>query len=195
MNASISSNTVVGVSAINTNYTISAATVTSVDAPLNSLPSAQATVDVLRGIVTSVNITSGSQYTQPPVVTFSNSNVAFASTQTQVFRTFKYMDDINDFPTITFTTPRESFEHFGDGQQLRSMTQSIRGYVHTTEEDSLESSENLANDVETVVSRFAQDASNIAVHRSQVLTLRTDEGLFTPYGICELDVEIFYEES
>ena len=105
------------------------------------------------------------------------------------------MDDINDFPTITFTTPQESFAHFGDGQVFKSMTQSIRGYVRTTEEDSLESSENLANDVETVVSRFAQDASNLSVHRSQVVALSTDEGLFTPYGICDVDVEILYEES
>ena len=195
-NGAIAANTVTAVSSINTHFEITAASINSVDAPANSLDPATGTVqvDTTAGLVTGVTITSGSQYSVSPVVTFSNANVTFDSTPTQVFRTFKYMDDINDFPTLTFV-PSETVSYFGDGQVLKSMTQSIRGFVKTDQEDSLESSENLANDVETVVSRFAQDASNLAVHRSQVTSLRTDDGLMTPYGVCDVGVEIFYEEN
>lgn len=111
-----------------------------------------------------------------------------------VHRSYKYLDDINDFPTITLGgTPREDLVQIGDGQNLRSLRQSIRAYV-MSDEDSLYDSENLARDIEQVVTSYAESSANLSVHRSQVLSIGTDEGLFSPYGIADVEVEIAYED-
>jgi hypothetical protein len=64
-----------------------------------------------------------------------------------------------------------------------------------SDEDSIYDSENLAHDIETVVTDYAANAANLSVHRSQVLAISTDEGLFSPYGIVDVEVEMVYEED
>jgi len=119
----------------------------------------------------------------------------YNTTVSQVHRSYKYLDDINDFPTLCLgVTPREQFDQSQTQSPLKSLTMTIRGYVHTAVEDSLQDSERLARDVEQVVSTFADASSNLEVHRSQVVTLVTDEGLFSPYGICDVGVEIYYAD-
>ena len=124
-------------------------------------------------------------------ISTSNGNLTNVS---KVHRSYKYLEDINDFPTITLGgTPREDLVEIGDGQILRSLRQSIRAYV-MSDEDSLADSENLAIDIEGVVTGYAANAANLSVHRSQVISLSTDEGLFSPYGIADVEIEIMYEE-
>lgn len=125
--------------------------------------------------------------------TISTSN-GFLTNVSAVHRPYKYLDDINDFPTITLGgTPKEDLVEIGDGQIIRAMRQSIRAYV-MSDDDSLIDSENLAHDIETVVESFAKNAANLAVHSAQVMDVGTDEGLFSPYGIADVGVEITYEE-
>jgi hypothetical protein len=64
-----------------------------------------------------------------------------------------------------------------------------------SDEDSIYDSENLAHDIETVVTDYAANAANLSVHRSQVIAISTDEGLFSPYGIVDVEVEMVYEED
>jgi hypothetical protein len=64
-----------------------------------------------------------------------------------------------------------------------------------SDEDSLYDSENLARDIEQVVTSYADSSANLSVHRSQVLSIGTDEGLFSPYGIADVEIEIAYEET
>ena len=194
-NGAIAANTVTAVSSINTHFEITAASINSVDDPANALDPATGTVQVdsTARIVTGVTITNGSSYTSPPTVTFSNANTVFNTTPTQVHRSYKYLDDINDFPTITFGGVRENNDEFGDGQILKTMTQSIRGYV-MTDDDSLHDSENLASDIETVVNSYADSSANLSVHESRVVSVGTDEGLLSPYGIADVTIEIIYEE-
>lgn len=112
----------------------------------------------------------------------------------QVHRSYKYLNDINDFPTICFGgTPRETWSHYGDGAQLQSITQHLRGYVQS-DEDSLDDSEQLARDIERVVNQFEDEAANLSVMRAQVVSLTTDEGLLSPSGMCDVEVEILYAD-
>lgn len=125
--------------------------------------------------------------------TISTSN-GYLTNVSAVHRPYKYLDDINDFPTITLGgTPKEDLVEIGDGQIIRAMRQSIRAYV-MSDDDSLADSENLAHDIETVVESFAKNAANLSVHSAQVMEISTDEGLFSPYGIADVGVEITYEE-
>jgi hypothetical protein len=124
-----------------------------------------------------------------------NTSNGYLTNVSAVHRSYKYLDDINDFPTITLGgTPREDLVQIGDGQNLRSLRQSIRAYV-MSDEDSLYDSENLARDIEQVVTSYADSSANLSVHRSQVLSIGTDEGLFSPYGIADVEIEIAYEET
>ena len=200
--------TATGTATVNTGFSITSIAVTNggsgytappsitISAPDRELDAATGTVRIVRGVVESIDMTFGSQqYLFTPNVNISPSSVIFNTQASQVFREFKYLDDVNDFPTITLSgTPRENWSQIESRQPFRSMTQSIRGYVKTGEElDSLHESENLARDIETVIDRFSDMASNLGVERAQVLSVNTDEGLLTPYGVCELQVEIFYE--
>lgn len=63
-----------------------------------------------------------------------NTTNGYLTNVSQVHRSYKYLDDINDFPTITFGGVRENNDEFGDGQILKTMTQSIRGYVMTDDD-------------------------------------------------------------
>ena len=123
-----------------------------------------------------------------------NTTNGFLTNVSEVHRSYKYLDDINDFPTITLGgTPREDLVQIGDGQNIRSLRQSIRAYV-MSDDDSLYDSENLAHDIEQVVTDYAASTANLSVHRSQVLSITTDEGLFSPYGIVDVEVEMIYED-
>lgn len=123
-----------------------------------------------------------------------NTTNGFLTNVSEVHRSYKYLDDINDFPTITLGgTPREDLVQIGDGQNIRSLRQSIRAYV-MSDDDSLYDSENLARDIEQVVTDYAASTANLSVHRSQVLSITTDEGLFSPYGIVDVEVEMIYED-
>ena len=111
----------------------------------------------------------------------------------KVDRRYRFLDDINDFPTVTLgATPTEDYELYGDGQQLKTLRQSIRGYVYTHEEDSLLESELLARQVEDIVEQFASIARDLDVESAYVTSIGTDEGLMTPYGVAEIEIEVVY---
>lgn len=111
----------------------------------------------------------------------------------KVDRRYRFLDDINDFPTVTLgATPTEDYELYGDGQQLKTLRQSIRGYVYTHQEDSLQESELLARQVEDVVEQFAAVARDLDVESAYVTSIGTDEGLMTPYGVAEIEIEVVY---
>jgi len=114
--------------------------------------------------------------------------------QVVVSRSYRFLEDINDFPTICFDKlPTETYSHFGDKRRLQTMQQQLRGYVLTTEEDSLSDSEELARRIEAIVNTFRP--AELQVYDARVTRISTDEGLLTPYGICDVQVEISYEQT
>lgn len=166
-----------------------------IDLPASEIAPATARAHCVRGRVTSIDVTSGSHsYLFTPNVHISSSSLRFSTSVSQVRRSYAFLEDINDFPTLCFDgTPTENYTHYGAGQQLRKMQQLLRGYTHTHEENSIASSEALARDVEAAVNEFAYLAANLDVYYSRVTSIATDEGLYSPYGICDINVEIGYE--
>ena len=110
-----------------------------------------------------------------------------------VFRHFKYLDEINDFPTICLIPGSEVRQELGANRRLGSIAVSLRGYVF--DENNLDSAEILAQNVESKVDSFSANVAAKAngVSDARVVSFRTDEGLFQPYGIADLEVEILYE--
>jgi len=117
-----------------------------------------------------------------------------SSVYSNVHREWKYLQEINDFPTICFMTGRVNREHQGGGIRYDTLNVSIRGYV--MQDDSVSACEDLAEDVEQVVNKLrdVKTAENAqAIVDSRVLSIRTDEGLFEPYGVVDILAEITYD--
>ena len=110
-----------------------------------------------------------------------------------VFRHFKYLDEINDFPTICLIPGSEVRQELGANRRLGSIAVSLRGYVF--DENNLDSAEILAQNVESKVDSFSANtaARSNGVSDARVTSFRTDEGLFQPYGMADLDIEILYD--
>jgi len=109
-----------------------------------------------------------------------------------VYKRFKYLDELNDFPSITFLAGGEDRIHYGAGEKFGRMNVQIRNYVFA--EDQLDAAEELSNNVELlVIDKFAGLHRELGVQSAQVVEFRTDEGLFSPYGIGDQTVTITYE--
>jgi hypothetical protein len=103
------------------------------------------------------------------------------------------MHDINDFPAITFIPNREDRDHFGDQQVHGILAVQLRCYVYDGDTaDIAEECERLADQIEDAIDTFSATNRALEVEESRVVSLRTDDGLMTPYGIADLQISILY---
>jgi inorganic pyrophosphatase len=110
-----------------------------------------------------------------------------------VFRTYKYMHDLNDFPAITFIPRQEQRDHFGDQQVHGIIAVQLRCYVYDGDTaDIADECERLADQIEAAIDTFAETYRQYEVEEARVVSLRTDDGLMTPYGVADLQVSILY---
>ena len=67
--------------------------------------------------------------------------------------------------------------------------------AYVFDENNLDTAEFLAQNVESKVDSFAANTAAKAngIADARVVTFRTDEGLFEPYGIADLDLQILYD--
>lgn len=110
-----------------------------------------------------------------------------------VFRHFKYLDEINDFPSVCLLPRNEARIERGANRRLGIIEVALRGY--TFDENNLDRAEFLAQNVEAKVDSFSANVAAKAngVSDVRVVTFRTDEGLFEPYGIADLELQILYD--
>ena len=110
-----------------------------------------------------------------------------------VYKHFKFMDELNDFPAICLIPGTEMREQLGANRRLGTIEVSLRGYVF--DENNIDTAEILAQNVESHVDSFCANVAAQAngVSDARVVSFRTDEGLFQPYGIADLDVQILYD--
>jgi len=111
-----------------------------------------------------------------------------------VFKRYLYLDDINDWPTITMMPQTEERIHRGADARQGIFTVFIRGYVYS-EEDSLGTAETFAQQIDSAIDTFADTYVQYQVEEARVIELRTDEGLFHPYGMADITLQVVYEVS
>ena len=111
-----------------------------------------------------------------------------------VFRHWKYLEEVNDFPTICFMVGAVTRQHVGGDVRYEFFEVNFRGYVHG--EDSLNLADDLSEDIDFVVNSFRNKAlitnSSLEISDALVLSISTDEGLFDPYGLCDIRSQISY---
>ena len=112
-----------------------------------------------------------------------------------VFRRQKYLNEINDFPTLCVTAAGEDRIEIGAGVRFGTFGFEIRGYVK--DEDTIEVEEDLADDIEYVLQAAvllpsARDNA-LAITDIILTSTETDEGLMTPFGVVIVNGIIRYQ--
>jgi hypothetical protein len=111
-----------------------------------------------------------------------------------VSKRFAYLHEVNDFPAITLTPQGEQRIHRGANNRQGLFSVFVRGYVYS-EEDTIGTAEQLAKQIEEAADTFAADFRNREVEECRVISVRTDDGLMKPYGMCDVQIQILYEVS
>ena len=110
-----------------------------------------------------------------------------------VHKHFKFLDELNDFPSVCFVAGTERRDQLGANRRLATIDIALRGYVF--DENNVDKAEILAQNVESKVDSFSANVAARAngVSDARVTSFRTDEGLFTPYGLADLEIQILYD--
>ena len=111
-----------------------------------------------------------------------------------VFKRYLYLDDINDWPTITMMPQTEARIHRGADARQGILLLFVRSYVFS-DDDSLGTAETFGAQIESAIESFDTTYRNLEVEEARVLEFRTDEGLFHPYGLVDMQIQILYEVS
>lgn len=117
-----------------------------------------------------------------------------ASIGCPVYEHFKYLDDINDFPSICLHVETDIHSHVeakpsvvgGDFNLI------IRGYLHA--EDVVSAQDDLAQQIEDALDALTA-VTYIQADDIHINSLEHDEGLFEPYGTVTVNVDIAYKHT
>ena len=123
------------------------------------------------------------------VSTFDSSYTYQVNLFDNVFRRLKFLDEINDFPSVYLQAGSEDRVYDSKGLTTSTLDIMIRVYVQT--ENAVEELESTMQDIEFVI--YNMDTEKYGMMDVQVSTMSTDEGLLDPYGIGEVGVTVSYD--
>jgi len=122
--------------------------------------------------------------------TFDANYIYSTDVANNVFRRLKFLDEINDFPTICVNAGAEARIYHSTGLITGELTLNIRAYLRS--ENPITAAENLADDIEHIIYHFG-DKSDIGILNITMQSVSTDEGLVAPFGILEIDILVIYQ--
>ena len=123
------------------------------------------------------------------VSTFDSSYTYQVNLFDNVFRRLKFLDEINDFPSVYLQAGTENRIYDSKGLTTSTLDIMLRVYIHT--ETAVEELESTMQDIEFVI--YNMDTEQYGMMDVQVATMGTDEGLLDPYGIGEVGVTVQYD--
>ena len=123
------------------------------------------------------------------VSTFDSSYTYQVNLFDNVFRRLKFLDEINDFPSVYLQAGTENRIYDSKGLTTSTLDIMLRVYVH--KETAVEELESTMQDIEFVI--YNMDTEKYGMMDVQVATMSTDEGLLDPYGIGEVGVTVQYD--
>jgi len=123
------------------------------------------------------------------ISTFDSSYTYQVNLFNNVFRRLKFLDEINDFPSVFLQAGNENRMYDSKGLTTSILDIMLRVYIHT--ENAVEELESTMQDIEFVI--YNMDTQKYGMMDVQVSTMSTDEGLLNPYGIGEVGVTVQYD--
>jgi hypothetical protein len=107
-----------------------------------------------------------------------------------VYKGLKFIDQINDFPSVYIQAGEESYRYNSKTNTEASMTIMIRIYAY--EEHSLYKLEDLVDDITHVVERIKYNQDHKIIF-AEIASIDTDSGLLDPYGLGEIMINVQYD--
>lgn len=111
-----------------------------------------------------------------------------------IVKRYAYLHEVNDFPAVCMMPQSELRIHRGADARQGIMNLFVRAYVYDGD-DVMGACDTLGASLETAIHSFAAAQRALEVEETRVTAFRTDEGLFQPYGMVDLEVQILYEVS
>lgn len=108
-----------------------------------------------------------------------------------ITRRLVFLHEVNDYPAICFTAGSETRFHYGANSRIGQLSIDLRAFVHS--DDAVSAAELYMRNIETAIDSYTPTHYALGVHEARVLSLRTDEGLFEPYGIIDMTIQLTYE--
>lgn len=110
-----------------------------------------------------------------------------------ITRRYHVLGEVNDFPALTMIAQDERREQRGAGRKLAIFSVALRAYSYDGDgTEIIGVAETLGDELDSAVESFSQQHDN-GLEECRVISLRTDEGVFAPYGITDMQVEFAYE--
>jgi hypothetical protein len=111
-----------------------------------------------------------------------------------VYRGFRWLDQINDFPTICYSVQSSTLDHIGANDRYYALDITLRVYVRG--EDSQALIDQMLLDVERTTENFRDVSSpSLEVVDARVNSVSSDEGLMSPNGVGDMSITISYKQS
>ena len=107
-----------------------------------------------------------------------------------VFRKIKFLDEVNDFPSLYVSAGTEIRDFQSENLTVATLDVIIRAYVYG-EDNSQTLSDDLAQDVEHIIYALG-DNPDKGILDITIDNITTDEGLAIPYGIAEIELSVVY---
>lgn len=111
------------------------------------------------------------------------------STSSTGFRGYRFLHEINSFPSFYIAFQNESRIHKGAGSVYSIIALNLRGYCWS---DALESIEVYMRELEVAIQTYRPQHLRF-VDEARVVSVRTDEGVMQPYGVVDLNLEVLYQ--
>jgi hypothetical protein len=139
--------------------------------------------NIINHILTNLKLIDGSISSLNSSYTFQNNIFD------NVFRKIKFLDEVNDFPSIFFQVGEEVRVYNTSGNTTGLIPLTLRLYVN--DEESSGSLDSLIQDIEHII--YNLDTGVYSIRDIIISSVDTDEGLVKPYGIAEIEILIDYE--
>jgi hypothetical protein len=140
--------------------------------------------EIVEFLVERLKHINGSQSPFDPSYTF-NLNLF-----NNVFRKLKFLDEVNDFPSLYLAAGTEIRDFQSENLTVATLDVIVRAYVYG-EDNSQSISDLLIDDVEHIIYTIGDEAE-IGILDITIESITSDEGLAVPYGIAEIELQIVY---
>ena len=121
---------------------------------------------------------------------FDSSYTFNTNLSNNVERKIRFLDEVNDFPSLYIAAGTEIRDFNSQNLTNATLDATIRAYVFS-EDESQDKMDDLIQDIEHVIYRIG-DNSDKGIQEISISNISADEGLFTPYGLSEIEVLIDY---
>lgn len=107
-----------------------------------------------------------------------------------VYRKLKFLDEVNDFPSIYLSAGTEIRNFQSENLTVATLNVIIRAYVYG-EDNSQTAADALVEDIEHIIYSIGDEPEK-GILDITIDNISADEGLAHPYGIAELELSIVY---